>query len=95
MGDQSKPPATATLRSDGSPLTLGLKRNADTVSPEEYGLPRISTAQELTPLDMNIHRLYGARWILAFSLPSEADKGQVSVIKYPRSSSPPISDIFM
>ncbi|KAF9773334.1 hypothetical protein IL306_008867 [Fusarium sp. DS 682] len=47
------------------------------VSLEHYGLQRQSAAQKLTPLDMNLSRLYGIRLILCFPLASDADHLQV------------------
>lgn len=46
---------------------------------EDYGLHQPSAQQKLTPLDMNLPRLYGARWILCFPLLPESDKLQVLV----------------
>lgn len=50
------------------------------VTPEQYGLPRSSSQQKLTPLDMNMPRVYGARWILCFPLPPGTNKAQVYVL---------------
>jgi trichothecene 3-O-acetyltransferase len=47
------------------------------VRPMDHGLRAISAKQDLTPLDMNMPRLYGTRWILCFSLESEVDHWQV------------------
>ncbi|KAM0402765.1 hypothetical protein ACHAPZ_004256 [Fusarium culmorum] len=44
---------------------------------EDYGLHQPSAQQKLTPLDMNLPRLYGARWILCFPLLPGSDKLQV------------------
>lgn len=46
---------------------------------EDYGLHQPSAQQKLTPLDMNLPRLYGARWILCFPLLPGSDKLQVLV----------------
>ncbi|CAH0042449.1 unnamed protein product [Clonostachys rhizophaga] len=43
------------------------------VTPSQYGLPESPSAQKLTPLDMNMPRVYGARWILCFPLETDAD----------------------
>lgn len=63
-------------------------QNADTsgkqenylVSLEHYGLHHLqqpSTEQKLTPLDMNLPRLYGIRLILCYPLASSVDKLQM------------------
>ncbi|XEV01609.1 hypothetical protein FSHL1_006896 [Fusarium sambucinum] len=44
---------------------------------EDYGLHQPSARQKLTPLDMNLPRLYGARWVLCFPLLPGSDKLQV------------------
>lgn len=46
----------------------------DLVRVTDYGLPQVSAKQTLTPLDMNMPRLYGMRWILCFPLDSKASK---------------------
>jgi hypothetical protein len=46
---------------------------------EQYGLQQPSAQQKLTPLDMNIPRLYGIRLVLCFPLTSGADKLQMYV----------------
>lgn len=43
---------------------------------ERYG-PSQSSSLKLTPLDMSMPRLYGARWVLCFPLPPGTDKDQV------------------
>ena len=78
MGGHSERPGS-TGPSNGCSSTNKQKFSSDRVSPEDYGLPPLSMEQSLTPLDMNLYRLYGARWILCFSLPSGADKAQVLV----------------
>ncbi|KAF5656278.1 acetyltransferase [Fusarium heterosporum] len=45
---------------------------------EDYGLHQPSAQQKLTPLDMNLPRLYGARWVLCFPLLPGSDKFQVT-----------------
>ncbi|PGH31014.1 hypothetical protein GX50_06218 [[Emmonsia] crescens] len=55
----------------------GLNGENDTVSPEQYGLPKSSAQQKLSPLDMNMPRLYDTRWILCFSLPANVDKAEI------------------
>ncbi|RKK70670.1 hypothetical protein BFJ69_g11648 [Fusarium oxysporum] len=44
---------------------------------EQYGLQQPSAQQKLTPLDMNMPRLYGIRLVLCFPLTSGADKLQI------------------
>ncbi|PVH79814.1 hypothetical protein DL98DRAFT_560636 [Cadophora sp. DSE1049] len=45
------------------------------VTPEEYGITlQESIELKLSPLDQNMPRLYGGRWILCFPLPADADK---------------------
>jgi hypothetical protein len=51
--------------------------NSDFVLPEQYGLPKVSAQQKLTPLDMNLPRVYGSRWILCFALSAGADHAQM------------------
>ncbi|KAM5513404.1 hypothetical protein FOXYSP1_08204 [Fusarium oxysporum f. sp. phaseoli] len=41
---------------------------------EQYGLQQPSAQQKLTPLDMNMPRLYGICLVLCFPLTSGADK---------------------
>jgi hypothetical protein len=48
------------------------------VKPEEYGFKlRLSAKLKLSPLDQNMPRLYGSRWILCFPLPSGVDNTHV------------------
>lgn len=50
------------------------------VSLEDYGLHHLqqpSTEQKLTPLDMNMPRLYGIRLIFCYPLASSVDKLQM------------------
>jgi hypothetical protein len=45
---------------------------------EDYGLkPQLSVKQKLSPLDLNMPRLYGSRWILCFPLPVGISKSVV------------------
>jgi hypothetical protein len=53
--------------------------NSDFVLPEQYGLPKVSAQQKLTPLDMNLPRVYGSRWILCFALPTGAGHAQMYI----------------
>ncbi|ETN42175.1 uncharacterized protein HMPREF1541_04116 [Cyphellophora europaea CBS 101466] len=50
---------------------------SDLVRPTDYGFPQVSAKQALTPLDMNMPRLYGTRWILCFPLEPNAAKQEV------------------
>lgn len=60
---------------------------AQFVRPRQYGLPESSSTQKLTPLDMNMPRVYGARWILCFPLETDADYDELYVPGYrPHSS---------
>ncbi|VUC36782.1 unnamed protein product [Clonostachys rosea] len=52
---------------------------AQFVKPSQYGLPESPSAQKLTPLDMNVPRVYGARWILCFPLETDADCQELQV----------------
>ncbi|EHL03253.1 hypothetical protein M7I_0468 [Glarea lozoyensis 74030] len=48
------------------------------VTPEEYGIvPRLSAKLKLSPLDQNMPRMYGSRWILCFPLPAGVDEKHV------------------
>ncbi|KAH7203458.1 hypothetical protein DER44DRAFT_811022 [Fusarium oxysporum] len=44
---------------------------------KQYGLQQPSAKQKLTPLDMNMPRLYGIRLVLCFQLTSGADILQI------------------
>lgn len=54
-----------------------VEQQRDVVRPTDYGLPQVSAKQALTPLDMNMPRLYGTRWIFCFPLDAAADKLEV------------------
>jgi hypothetical protein len=58
-------------------LALDDKQSNFFISPEQYGLPGSIAEQKLSPLDMNMPRLYGIRWILCFPLESSASKAQM------------------
>ncbi|KAI3573533.1 transferase [Fusarium oxysporum f. sp. albedinis] len=47
------------------------------VTLEQYGLQQPWTQQKLTPLDMNMPRVYGARYVLCFPLMSGIEKSRV------------------
>ncbi|KAM0186096.1 hypothetical protein ACHAPI_011874 [Fusarium lateritium] len=68
-------PSPSTLRSK-NPDYDG-KQDDHLVSLEHYGLQQPSVEQRLTPLDMNMPRLYGIRLILCFPLDSATDKLQI------------------
>jgi len=54
------------------------KSKSHLVAIGDYDLkPDISVKQKLSPLDMNMPRLYGSRWILCFPLSKGTDKAQV------------------
>lgn len=53
------------------------KPKSDLVKPTDYGMPSLSVKTSLTPLDMNMPRLYGTRWILCFPMKPTVDKAQV------------------
>ncbi|KAH8814806.1 transferase [Xylogone sp. PMI_703] len=60
----------------------GLRPNGesgkDFVRVEDYGsILQPPAKQKLSPLDMNMPRLYGSRWVLCFSLSADADKASV------------------
>ena len=66
-----------------SPIALNSSyvQQRDVVSPDQYELSKVSASQRLTPLDMNMPRLYGTRWILCFPLPPNADKLKVYEVR--------------
>ncbi|EMT70421.1 hypothetical protein FOC4_g10008870 [Fusarium odoratissimum] len=51
---------------------------------KQYGLQQPSAQQKLTPLDMNMPRLYGIRLVLCFQLTSEAKLTYLSRYKNPK-----------
>jgi hypothetical protein len=55
------------------------KQDDHLVNLEYYGLHQPSAEQKLTPLDMNMPRLYGIRLILCFPLASSTDNLQMYV----------------
>ncbi|KAH7127955.1 transferase, partial [Dactylonectria estremocensis] len=60
-----------------SPLGLISEQSADFTTLAQHGLPESPFVQKLTSLDMNMPRLYGARWVLCFPLQPSADTAQV------------------
>ncbi|KUJ19672.1 uncharacterized protein LY89DRAFT_457710 [Mollisia scopiformis] len=59
-------------------LSLGTGSSKELVRVEDYGiLLKGTTEQKLSPLDMNMPRLYGSRWILCFPLAAGADRADV------------------
>lgn len=57
----------------------GVQETRSTVLTEDYGLPKSSANLRLTPLDMNMPRIYAARWIICFPLQREVDISKASV----------------
>ncbi|KAH7176945.1 transferase [Dactylonectria macrodidyma] len=60
-----------------SPLGLASKQSDEFTTLAQHGLPEFPFSQKLTSLDMNMPRLYGARWILCFPLQPGTDAAQV------------------
>ncbi|KAH9217559.1 transferase [Leptodontidium sp. 2 PMI_412] len=59
-------------------LSAALLEKSCFVTLDEYGIkPQSAVEIKLSPLDLNMPRLYGARWILCFPLPADADKAVV------------------
>ncbi len=59
-------------------LSLDGRTSKDLVCLEDYVIfPKPSAKQKLSPLDMNMPRIYGTRWILCFPLPAGADGSNV------------------
>lgn len=57
---------------------LQAKQEDHFITPEKYELPKSASQKlKLTPLDMNMPRLYGARWVLCFPLQPSTNKIQV------------------
>jgi hypothetical protein len=73
----------------------GLKRSKrDLVTLGDYDIkPQLSAEQKLSPLDMNMPRLYGSRWVLCFPLPVSTTKTQVYV-GFPLDMKIDTSDVF-
>lgn len=68
----------ATVSDDLQSLHIIEKSSKDFVYIKDYGLTYGSpVTQKLSPLDMNMPRLYGSRWILCFPLSADADNRQV------------------
>lgn len=69
-----------TINNDLSLHGLGLNGSSgkDLVRVEDYGIsPKASAKQKLSPLDMNMPRMYGSRWILCFPLSADTDRADV------------------
>ncbi len=59
-------------------LSLNGRASKDLVCVEDYGIsPKPSAKQKLSPIDMNMPRIYGSRWVLCFPLSADADKVDV------------------
>lgn len=66
------------MNGDIQGLSLNGRWSKDLVSVEDYEIfPKPSANQKLSPLDMNMPRMYGSRWILCFSLSADADRAKV------------------
>ena len=66
------------ITDDLQDLNLNGRSSKDLVRVEDYDiLPKSSAKQKLSPLDMNMPRLYGSRWILCFPLSGGADTAHV------------------
>jgi trichothecene 3-O-acetyltransferase len=66
------------INGDLQALSLNGKPETYLVSVGDYDIiPKPSAKQKLSPLDMNMPRVYGSRWILCFPLSADADKSQV------------------
>ncbi|KAE8441829.1 hypothetical protein EG329_004282 [Mollisiaceae sp. DMI_Dod_QoI] len=67
--------ASSSNRSSSTYIEKSITR---LVTVRDYDIsPELSAKQRLSPLDMNMPRLYGSRWILCFPLSVSADKAQV------------------
>ncbi len=61
-------------------LSLNARSIKDLVCVEDYGIfPKPSAKQRLSPLDLNMPRIYGSRWVLCFALSADADPANVYV----------------
>jgi hypothetical protein len=69
----------STLNSQSETPNVQGKQDHYLVSLERYGLQQPSAQQKLTPLDMNMPRLYGIRLVLCFPSNPGMDKLQMSV----------------
>lgn len=64
----------ASIRNDLKGLRPNERSGKDFVCVEDYNIfPKPSAEQKLSPLDMNMPRLYGSRWILCFPLSADVD----------------------
>ncbi|KAF5254102.1 hypothetical protein FANTH_984 [Fusarium anthophilum] len=68
-------PSTLNFQSE-APIGLG-EEDRYVVTLEHYGLQPPSAKQQLTPLDMNMPRLYGIRLVLCFPTNPDMDKRQI------------------
>jgi len=67
-----------TITDDLRRLSLNGQLKKSLICVEDYGIsPKISAKQKLSPLDMNMPRFYGSRWILCFPLSVDAEKADV------------------
>ncbi|KAG9500671.1 hypothetical protein J7337_006350 [Fusarium musae] len=69
-------PSTLNFQSETSTVLGDQERSLATL--EHYGLQPLSAKQKLTPLDMNMTRLYGIRLILCFATNPGVEKQQIA-----------------
>ncbi len=70
----------ATINGAFQGLSLNARSIKDLVCVEDYGIfPKPSAKQRLSPLDLNMPRFYGSRWVLCFALSADADTANVYV----------------
>lgn len=68
----------AAINGDLRGLSLNGRSGKDLVCVEDYAIsPKPSAKHKLSPLDMNMPRIYGSRWILCFPLSVDADRANV------------------
>ncbi|KAF4636114.1 hypothetical protein G7Y89_g1971 [Cudoniella acicularis] len=70
--------AMTAINGDLQGISLNGRSSKDLVCVEDYDIfPKPSAKQKLSPLDMNMPRMYGSRWILCFPLSADADRVNV------------------
>lgn len=67
----------STLNFQSETPTVQAEQDPSLVTLEHYGLQPPSAQQKLTPLDMNMPRLYGIRLILCYPTNPGMDKRQM------------------
>lgn len=68
---------SSTLSFQSETTTTQGEQDRSLVALEHYGLQPPSAYQKLTPLDMNMPRLYGIRFVLSFPTNPSMDKWQM------------------